>query len=124
MSVTLTDKLILGALATVFALGLASRFSLWQRMKFRGFAAWPTARATVQSCDYHESAQQRGPRFSAEVAYSYAIQGTYYSGYLKAYFFHERELDDFVSGHRVDSTFDIHVNPRNPEQSIVSIEFL
>src|ERR1700761_9233932 len=101
MRVTLADLVILSAMFIAFLFVLAFRLSLWKRIRFRGFRNWPSAQATVQTCNYHEYIETRGPRFSAEISYSYIVQGAYYPGYLRAYFFHESELDEFRAEYAV-----------------------
>ncbi len=61
----------------------------------------------------------RRPLYTAEVAYSYALEGHYYSGYYQREFATEEESWEFVRDLQGKSAI-VSYNPRNPAKSLLS----
>lgn len=116
------NDLLTVAVLIAFGLLVSKRSSIWHALRFPGFRNWPVYPATVQSRNYKEINSRRGTAYFAEIAYSYRIDGEYYSGYHKADLFSEDQLNSFFDSFPIDSTINVHVNPRKPSESVFTGE--
>ncbi len=55
----------------------------------------------------------------AEVAYSYAVEGTFYSGYSDVAFRKEADAWDYVDGHRKGEAVCVYYDPQKPKCSLI-----
>lgn len=58
------------------------------------------------------------PHYTAELGYSYSVNGAYYSGYIEKSFFRERAAKKFVERLR-DQGVLVRFNPSSPRISIL-----
>jgi multisubunit Na+/H+ antiporter MnhB subunit len=84
---------ILG-LAVILAL-VGFEFSQW--MKFRGADSWPAAQGTIESLDVKEVRTRSAHYFALDAAYSYSVNGEYYSGRFAKSFETESEASDYAA---------------------------
>jgi hypothetical protein len=81
------------ALAVVLAL-VGFEFSRW--MKFRGADSWPATQGTIESLDVKEVRTRSTHYFALDAAYSYSVNGEYYSGRFAKNFETESEASDYA----------------------------
>lgn len=81
------------ALAVVLAL-VGFEFSRW--MKFRGADSWPATQGTIESLDVKEVRTRSTHYFALDAAYSYSVNGEYYSGRFTKNFDTESEASDYA----------------------------
>jgi uncharacterized protein DUF3592 len=99
----------------VFAAGLTYvlAVSLRRRYLSRGWHSWPIAEATVESAEVRV---YRGT-YSVNIGYSYAINGTYTTGWEERMFSsRESEAEAYAAGIRGQKVI-VRLNPKNPERS-------
>jgi len=84
---------------------------LWRWFKRQRAQSWPTVQGRI------ESVEVKGPA-RAELAYSYTVEGHYYSGYYQREFGTEEEAWDFVRDLRGRPAF-VSYNPRQPAKSLL-----
>ena len=85
-----TGPQLRAALLVVYAL-VASTLELRRWRKWRGQETWPLAEAKVESTDVKPVQTRSSQHFLVELAYSYAVQGEFYSGYWQRSFEQEEE---------------------------------
>ena len=87
--------------------------------KWREAESWPTTMATIETKEVRRVQTGKSPQhFVAELAYSYSVEGEFYSGFYKKPF--DSEIDawefaDSLSGKSVP----IHYKPDNPAISVL-----
>lgn len=100
---------------------------VWRRFQRRQASGWPTVTGRIESVavkpkkQFLISATPRGraPAYTAELAYSYTLEGRYYSGYCQREFGREEEGREFVGDLQGRSAI-VSYNPRNPSKSLLS----
>ena len=112
------DTLCAAAMLVFLGLAANRRFSIWRKVRYHGYRHWPIYPANVRSCDCEMFNSQKEGSSCAEIAYTYIIDGEYHSGYYKEYFSSEDQLDSFLDAFPIDSTINVHVNPRKPDESV------
>jgi len=109
----------------VILLGCAKPLWRWfQRQRAQG---WPTVQGRIESVEVKKtkpfliSTSPRGGRllYTAELAYSYTLEGHYYSGYYQREFASEEEGWEFVRDLQGRSTM-VSYSPRNASKSLLS----
>jgi hypothetical protein len=112
-------------LLTLFVLGLLLTIKRWPEWFRRARSArWPTVPGTIEGGEVSTLRGRRrnsdGPieRATASLAYSYQVNGTYYSGYHIAVFDDEQEAWSFVDGLKGE-TVQVSYNPRRPDISVL-----
>lgn len=70
--------------------------------------SWPTTQGTVESGTISTYRTKYGKYYVAELAYSYAVSGEYYSGYYKKTFLREASAQRFVDGLKGQMVFVRH----------------
>jgi hypothetical protein len=91
------------------------------RRELRGSASWPTAQATVESADVREVRTRHSHYFRAELAYSYKINGSYYSGRFTRDFADESQAWDYAKRARA-KTVGVRFHPKKFEPSRLANE--
>ncbi len=99
----------------------------WQWFKRQRAQGWPTVTGRIESVEVKQigpfqlsSARRgRGPAYAAQLAYSYTVEGHYYSGYYQREFASEEEGWEFVRDLRGRSAIVSYI-PRNPAKSMLS----
>lgn len=95
----------------------------WQRLKpsfqFSDSSSWPIILATVEEVTVQAHYRRSSTTFTAEVAYSYQVDGEYYSGRHSAESFTEQEANAVARAHPKGSTVQVHVSPAKPDRSIL-----
>jgi hypothetical protein len=100
---------------------------LWRWLQRQQGQGWPTVQGRIESVEVKKtkpfliSTSLRGQRllYRAELAYSYTLEGHYYSGYYRREFATEEEGWEFVRDLQGRSAF-ISYSPRNPAKSLLS----
>ena len=98
----------------IFAAGLTYvlAISLRRRNIFRGWHSWPIAEGTVETAELRV---YRGT-YSVSIGYSYAVNGSYTTGWDERSFSGETEAEDYAASIRGQKVV-IRFNPKNPERS-------
>ena len=107
--------LVVGLLLTI------RRWPEWLRLARS--ARWPTVPGTIEGGEVStRRAQSRGDQAietaTANPAYSYQLNGTYYSGYHIAVFDDEQEAWSYVDGLKGE-TVQVSYHPRRPDVSVL-----
>lgn len=92
--------------------------------KIRSFAArnWPSVLGNVESVTVTEHRTRQHVRYYVvQVAYSYAVDGEYYSGFYDKTFWRERSADNFAADVRGKPAFIRH-KPNSPQTSALLTE--
>jgi hypothetical protein len=87
-------------------------FEFFRWLRLWGSSSWPTAEGTVESVDVREVRTRSTHYFALEAAYSYSLNGEYYSGRFTRNFGSESEAWDYadsLKGGRVP----LRYNPAN-----------
>jgi hypothetical protein len=87
----MTESVVALAVALVLA-----GVELPRRLKFRGADSWPTTRGTIESLNVKEVRTRSTHYFALDGAYSYSIDGEYYSGRFSKNFETESEASDYA----------------------------
>ncbi len=120
---TILDNLFV--LLFLVALGFLISLKQWPEWLRRIRAAhWPTTRGTIESGSV-STVRSRSHYFerglesaTASIAYSYCLDGNYYSGYHSKSFNDEQNAWSYVDGLR-GTVVDVSYNPRKPETSVL-----
>ena len=100
---------------------------LWRWFQRQRAQSWPTVQGRIEQVEVKKKKQflipsaprGRAPVYTAELAYSYAVEGHCYSGNYKREFGSEEEAWEFVRDLQGKSAIVSH-NPRNPAKSMLS----
>ena len=87
---------------------------------WKGWEAWPIVKAKVEYATVRQghSGNSRGGTFPmGELAYSYSVEGAFYSGFCRCRFTREKEVDCFVEEFR-GASIPVRYNPAKPELSL------
>ena len=115
------------ALIVVFvAAALNLVIGCYNYWKHRVHSGWLTASGHVEASDLRNDQKdsyllemlQRGA-LVAEVAYSYAVGGSYFSGHNDVVFRDETEAWNYISRYRKGDSVCVYYDPRNPEHSAI-----
>ncbi|HWY57320.1 MAG TPA: DUF3592 domain-containing protein [Terriglobales bacterium] len=105
------------AVATfLLTVGVLVTLELTQWHKFHGSGSWPIAQATVESAEVREVRTRHSHYYRAELAYSYAIGGSYYSGRFTKDFADESQAWDYAKRARA-KTVGVRFHPKKFEPS-------
>jgi len=103
-------------------LGIAG-YNYW---KHRVHAGWLPATGHIESSDLRNDQKDsyllemlQRDALVAEVAYSYAVEGTYYAGYSDVAFRKEAEAWDYVDRHRKGEAVCVYYDPQEPDCSLI-----
>ena len=91
---------------------------VWQWYRRQQVQGWPIAQGRIESVEV-KPPQKRGGPARAELAYSYSLEGQYYSGYYNREFGSEDEGLEFVRDLKGKSVV-VSYNPRNSAKSLLS----
>lgn len=100
---------------------------IWRWFRRRQASSWPTAPGRIESVAVKPKKQflafttprGRAPAFTAELTYSYSVEGHHYSGYYEREFGSEEEGSEFLRDLRGKSVI-VSYNPRNAAKSALS----
>ena len=112
-------------LLILFVVGLLLTIKRWPEWFRRARSArWPIVRGTIEGGEVTtlrgRSRDRDGPieRATANLAYSYRLNGTYYSGYHIAVFDDEQEAWSFAEALKGE-TVQVSYHPRRPDISVL-----
>jgi hypothetical protein len=99
---------------------------LWRWLQRQRARGWPTVQGRIESVEVKKtrpfliSTSPRGGRllYKAELAYSYTVEGHYYSGYYQREFETEEEGWEFVRDLKGKAAF-VSYNPQKPAESLL-----
>ena len=116
-----TTVRVAGGIACAVAVAANAAWAIWRDQHRRESGpAWPTVRGTitesrVQSCN-------KGARREPQVLYTYEIGGKSYDGEVEFKSRHcgsEQEAQAIVAAYTPTFTFEVHVDPKDPSESLV-----
>jgi len=85
-----------------------------------GSYTWPVVPATVEAVIVQTYSGRSGTTYNAEITYSYAVDGEYYSGYYKGDLCSsEAEVDKWITQFPKGTKLQVRVHPTNPEKSVL-----
>jgi hypothetical protein len=106
-------------LLIIFAFGMLLSIKQWSEWFRRTLSAsWPMTSGTVESGVVSTTQGQNRESATAELSYSYELNGRYFSGYHSETFGDEQKAWSYVDslkGHPVQISY----NPRKPEISVL-----
>lgn len=112
-------------LLIVLVLGLLAMIRQWPEWIRRARSSnWPAVPGTIETGDVRTTRTRsryldRGIEdATAQIGYSYHVDGTYYSGYHTETFNDEQKAWSYVDAVK-GRTVEIKYNPRNPERSVL-----
>jgi hypothetical protein len=97
---------------------IAVRGLAWQQVKGLRARSWPTVQGTIESGTVLAHNTRYGNYYIAQLAYSYTVNGGYYSGFYEKTFWLESSADRFVSNLKGLMVFVRH-EPELPESSVL-----
>ncbi len=87
--------------------------------KWKGAGSWPLTKSVIEMVDVREVRRRKRRHYIGELAYSYSVQGEYYSGFCRCVFSSEKEARDFVETLRGEE-IPVHYKPEAPEISLMT----
>jgi len=98
-------------------------FNYWKHRIRRG---WVQATGNIESSDLRNDQKAsymlemlQREALVAEVAYSYRVEGSYYSGYNDVVFRDEGEALNYINRHRRGGCVCVYYDPKHPERSMI-----
>jgi hypothetical protein len=91
--------------------------SLRRRYMISGWQSWPTVQATVEAAEVRSF---KGDYF-VNIGYSYAVNGSFKTGWDERSFSGETEVEDYAASIRGQKEI-IRFNPKNPDRSRIDGE--
>lgn len=88
---------IITAVVLAAVVGAAIRGLPWKKLKTIGARSWPTSQGKIEFGTVIEHRTRYFTYYVAQMAYSYAVNGEYFSGYYDKTFFRESSADKFVA---------------------------
>jgi hypothetical protein len=88
---------IITAVILAAAVGVAIRRLPWKKLKTLGARSWPTTQGKIEFGTVIEHRTRYFSYYVAQMAYSYAVNGEYFSGYYEKMFFRESSADKFAA---------------------------
>ena len=110
-------KNVIGGIALAAVVIFFLALLLRRRCTFRGSQSWPTAQATVEAAEVRSF---RGDYF-VNIGYSYAVNGSFKTGWDERSFSGETEAEDYAASIRGQKVV-VRFNPKNPERSRIDEE--
>ncbi|MCI0348889.1 MAG: hypothetical protein L0Z53_05630 [Acidobacteriales bacterium] len=105
-------RLVLMGLGAIFPSVYSAPSEWWRRLRSNG---WPIVQGRIHS----GQALCIEEIWSAELSYSYTVDGQYYSGYHKQFCASERDADDYLLQSPRDSAIFIRHHPAKPDRSVM-----
>jgi len=99
---------IITAVILAAIMGAAIRGLAWNKLKTIGARSWPTSQGKIEFGTVIEHRTRYFSYYVAQMAYSYAVSGEYFSGYYEKMFFKESSVDRFVADLKGRSAFIRH----------------
>lgn len=90
------DDIITGVILVALA-GVAVRGLAWNKLKTLGARSWPTTQGKIEFGTVIEHRTRYFSYYIAQMAYSYAVNGEYFSGYYEKMFLRESSADKFAA---------------------------
>ena len=87
---------IVPVLILAVAIGVAIRGLAWNKLKTLGARSWPMTQGKIEFGTVIEQKTRYFSYYLAQMAYSYAVNGEYYSGYYEKMFFKESSAQKFA----------------------------
>ena len=103
------------AMLLLAAVGI-SALEFVSRRKYRGWRHWPRIEATVETSGVREIRSRDSHYFVAELAYSYVVDGDYYSGRFGRDFQDEAAAWNYADRMRGAKAM-VHYHPGHPERT-------
>ena len=96
MTIPISADDIFGALLLVVAAFAMVRALPWKTFRTLNARSWPLSQGRVELGTVIEYRTRYFSYYSGQLAYSYAVNGEYYSGFHDKYFFRERSAQRYV----------------------------
>jgi hypothetical protein len=87
-------------------------------LRSRGTSAWPLFPATVEESLVHTYSGKSSTTYTAELIYSYQVDGEYYSGRYEGGFLSEGEAQAMTEKYPKGTLLQIRAHPERPERSV------
>jgi hypothetical protein len=100
----------------IIAVAVAIRGLPWEKLKTLGARSWPMSQGKIESVTVIPYHVRYFTYYEAQLAYSYSVDGEYYSGFYKKFFLRESSANRFTDALREKSAF-IRSNPKSADVS-------
>jgi len=104
----MSDDAILWLVLLVVGGAIAFRALLWRKVRAWGAQSWPICQGKMEFGTVIEHRTKYFSYYSAQMSYSYAAEGEYYSGFYKKVFFHESSAEKLIDQLKGRDTFVRH----------------
>lgn len=98
---------------------IAISMAAWRLIKYFGSSGWPVVNGKVESAYSATNSNDGVAGMGAEIAYSYQVEGEYFSGFYFKKFPREREADEYAARFKKGKMLPVHYDPRHRERSKV-----
>ena len=92
----MSDDAIFWLVLLAIAAAIALRVTLWQRIRAWGAQSWPISQGKTEFGTVIEHRTRYFSYYSAQMSYSYAAEGEYYSGFYEKVFFRESSAEKLI----------------------------
>lgn len=109
-------------IASIVVLGTLAAVWIRTMIHLKHARQWPMSQGTVESTnvEYESRGGQPGAsRYVGIVAYSYSVQGDWYSGTFKREFMMQSKAEKWLAGFPSGSVLIVRCNPAKPLDSVV-----
>jgi predicted DNA-binding helix-hairpin-helix protein len=110
------DLLLFLKEAGVLLIALAG--AAWAWFKFRHAHSWPSVQGTIVSAQVERSTDNNILPWVANLAYSYIVNGEYYSGFYRMRARSERRAEERIAGWK-DRMVVVRYSPDKPDLSVL-----
>lgn len=107
---------VFAALFLVIAIAVAIRGLPWGKLKTFGARSWPMSQGKIESVAVIPYHARYFTYYQAQLAYSYCVDGEYYSGFYHKLFLREGSAQRFTEELKGKAAF-IRSSPKSPELS-------
>ena len=118
MSISISADDVFGALLLVAAAFVTARGLPWNKLRMFSARSWPLCQGRIESGLVLQYSANYFNYYSAQLAYSYSVNGEYYSGFHSKFFFRKSSAQCFVDELKGKPTFVRH-KPNNAEISTI-----
>lgn len=110
------DNMITWAVVLIVGAALIIRGVAWHQVKSLLARGWLTCQGIVESGSVEERRTHYKNLYIGRIAYSYSVNGEYYSGFFEKMFVWESAANRFVDGLKKQMVF-VRYKPGHPERS-------
>ena len=111
-------------LVNLLALAAGAAIAGFRKSRLRAGQSWPTAEGTIESAKVEYQGGGNHQNVYATVAYSYAVEGEYYSGFYSRPAGHDGVAHQMLEPFHPGDKLLIHYHPGNAEKSVPDLDSL